>query len=199
LRRIKVQLTPDEKRVYEELRKKYQLLARGRRFQELVEDAKKGDKDAVEALRIHAEMRNIVNYSEAKLRKVEELVKEELSKGCKIIVFTQYKGQAEEIARRVGGLLLHGDLSESERDRVLKAFKAARSGVLVVTTVGDEGLDIPDANVGILVSGTSSRRQFIQRLGRLLRPAPGKVAVLYEIVTSGTSEEYQARKRRELL
>ncbi|MFZ8788256.1 MAG: helicase-related protein, partial [Acidilobaceae archaeon] len=87
----------------------------------------------------------------------------------------------------------------SERERVLRAFKTAKTGVLVVTTVGDEGLDIPDANIGILVSGTSSRRQFIQRLGRLLRPTPGKTAILYEIITAGTSEEYQARKRKELL
>jgi len=68
-----------------------------------------------------------------------------------------------------------------------------------VTTVGDEGLDIPDANVGILVSGTSSSRQFIQRLGRLLRPGEGKKsAVLYEVIVEGTSEEYQSRKRRRM-
>jgi superfamily II DNA or RNA helicase len=199
VKKVKVRLTGDEWKRYEELRRRFQLLARGRRFQELVEDAKKGDRDAVEALKVHAEMRNIINYSEAKLKAVESIVKEELSKGSKIIVFTQYKGQAEEIASRVKGLLLHGELSESERERVLRAFKTAKTGVLVVTTVGDEGLDIPDANVGILVSGTSSRRQFIQRLGRLLRPKPGKTAVLYEIVTAGTSEEYQARKRKEIL
>jgi len=199
LKRVKVWLTRDEWKRYEELRRKFQVLAGGRRFQELVEDAKKGDKSAVEALKIHAEMRNIVNYSESKLKTVEEKVREELSKGSKIIVFTQYKAQAEEIASRINGLLLHGELSESERERVLRAFKTAKTGVLVVTTVGDEGLDIPDANIGILVSGTSSRRQFIQRLGRLLRPTPGKTAILYEIITAGTSEEYQARRRKELL
>lgn len=199
VRKVKVQLTPEERKLYEELRRRYQLLARGRRFQDILEDAKRGDRDAIEALKIHAEMRNIVNYSEAKLRRVEELVREELSRGSKIIVFTQYKAQAEEIARRVGGLLLHGDLGESEREKVLRTFRNVKTGVLVVTTVGDEGLDIPDANVGILVSGTASRRQFIQRLGRLLRPAPGKVAILYEVVTAGTSEEYQAKKRKEIL
>jgi len=199
LKRIKVRLTREEWKHYEELRRRFLLLAGGRRFQELVEDAKRGDRNAVEALKIHAEMRNIINYSESKLKAVEEKVREELSKGGKIIVFTQYKGQAEEIASRVKGLLLHGELSESERERVLRAFKTAKTGVLVVTTVGDEGLDIPDANIGILVSGTSSRRQFIQRLGRLLRPTPGKTAILYEIITAGTSEEYQARKRKELL
>jgi len=84
--------------------------------------------------------------------------------------------------------------------RTLDSFKRMDRAVLVVTTVGDEGLDIPDANVGILVSGTSSSRQFIQRLGRLLRPGSGggKKAVLYEVIVEGTSEEYQSRKRRRI-
>ncbi|MEM0497660.1 MAG: helicase-related protein, partial [Acidilobaceae archaeon] len=107
--------------------------------------------------------------------------------------------QAEEIARRVNALLLHGELSVRERDETLRRFRTAKTGVLVVTTVGDEGLDIPDVNIGIFVSGTGSRRQFIQRLGRLLRPAPGKKAVLYEVVVRGTSEEYQSKRRKELI
>jgi len=53
--------------------------------------------------------------------------------------------------------------------------------------------------LGYWSRGTGSRRQFIQRLGRLLRPGPGKTAVLYEIVVSGTSEVAQSRRRREAL
>jgi len=128
-----------------------------------------------------------------------DLARQELEKGSKIIIFTQFKRQAEEIAEKLGAFLIHGDIDKDKRLRALEAFKRAKSGVLVVTSAGDEGLDIPDANVGILVSGTGSRRQFIQRLGRLLRPGPGKTAVLYEIVVSGTSEVAQSRRRREAL
>lgn len=78
-------------------------------------------------------------------------------------------------------------------------FKQGAVRVLVLTTVGDEGIDIPDANVGIIVAGTGSRRQFIQRLGRLLRPLPGKEARLYEVIVKGTFEEAESRKRREAL
>ena len=201
IRRVKVELSGEERKRYEELRRRFQALARGRSFDELLAAARQGDESAVEALRIHAQMREIIQGSEAKLREVERIVREELAKGSKIIVFTQYKSQAEEIARRVGGLLLHGGLDRRLREAVLEKFRRLKSGVLVVTTVGDEGLDIPDANVGILVSGTGSRRQFIQRLGRLLRPAPGgdgKKAVLYEVIAAGTSEEFQSRKRRGL-
>ncbi|MEM0122177.1 MAG: helicase-related protein, partial [Saccharolobus sp.] len=94
-------------------------------------------------------------------------------------------------------LLLTGKMSKEERRRVLNTFKSMSSGILVLTTVGDEGLDIPDANIGIIVTGTGSRRQFIQRLGRILRPYNGKKAKLYEIVVSGTPEEYQSKRRKE--
>jgi superfamily II DNA or RNA helicase len=199
IRTVKVELLPKEKTKYNQLRRRYHALARGRTFNEILEAAKQGDKEAIEALRIHKQMLKIVQHSEAKLRKAEEIVRDELKKGSKIIVFTQLKSQAEEFAKRVNGLLLHGGLDKRKRASVLERFKNAKSGVLVVTTVGDEGIDIPDANVGILLSGTSSPRQFIQRLGRLLRPKEGKnSAVLYEIVMAGTSEEYQAKRRRRL-
>ena len=57
-------------------------------------------------------------------------------------------------------------------------------------------MDIPDANVGILISGSGSKRQFVQRLGRLLRNRPGKRAVFYELVSRGTLEESQSRRRK---
>ncbi len=195
----KVELEPDEKKKYEALRRRFMALSRGRTFNELLEAARRGDRDAIEALRVHKEMIRIIQYSKAKLREAERIIRDELRKGSKIIVFTQYRAQAEEIARRVQGLLLHGGIDKRRRQRVLEEFRRRPSGVLVVTTVGDEGLDIPDANVGVFLSGTGSPRQFIQRLGRLLRPKPGNnTAVLYEVVVAGTSEEYQSRKRRRL-
>jgi superfamily II DNA or RNA helicase len=61
----------------------------------------------------------------------------------------------------------------------------------------DEGIDVPDANVGIIVSGTGSSREFIQRLGRILRPAEGKdKAILYELISKETGEVRVARRRK---
>lgn len=196
--RVKVDPLPEEKARYEKLKKEYRLLAAGRTFQEILSAAKKGDKTAIEALRRHAEMREIIQSSRAKLKEVTRIALEEARKGRKVIVFTQYRKQAEEIAKMTGGMLLHGGLDKDTRQRILDRFKNSDSGILVVTTVGDEGLDIPDAEVGILASGTGSSRQFIQRLGRLIRPMPGKTAVLYEVVLAGTSEEYQSRRRRQM-
>jgi DNA or RNA helicases of superfamily II len=194
---VKVGLKRDELEQYNSLRKLYFKLANGRDFKKVLDDALKGDQKAREALKIHSQMKMLLAKSESKLEKAVEIARDELEKGGKIIVFTQYVEQAEELSKRLGAYLLTGEVPPLERKRIIEEFKTASKGILVVTTVGDEGLDIPDANVGIMVSGTGSRRQFIQRLGRLLRPKPGgEEARLYEIVLEKTPEEYQSRRRK---
>ncbi len=59
----------------------------------------------------------------------------------------------------------------------------------------NEGVDVPDANVAVVVSGSSATREYIQRLGRVLRPKQER-ALLYELVTRRTTEGRSARKRR---
>lgn len=196
---VKIKLKPDERKQYEELRKTYQLFAGGRTFNEVLEAAMKGDERARYALRIHNQMKLLLAKSSAKIDEAVKIAQKELARGNKIIIFTQYIEQAKEISSRLGAYLLTGKIPPEKRKRVLREFKDADKGILVVTTVGDEGLDIPDANVGIIVSGTGSRRQFIQRLGRILRPKrEGNEARLYEIILEKTSEEYLSRKRKKL-
>ena len=195
---VKVPLSREEKREYDELRELFKRYMVFGSFDDLVKEAQKGNLMAIKALRIHSRMLQIIQKSEAKLMKVKEIVEKELSLGKKIIIFAHYVEVAKAIANLVGGYLLTGSVKDEVRKKIIDEFKKTKSGVLVVTTVGDEGLDIPDASVGILVAGTGSRRQFIQRLGRLLRPGQGKEAILYEIVAKGTSEESQARKRKKI-
>ncbi len=194
---VKVRLSKEEKEEFEGLRKLYRSLAGYKTFKEVLKAALKGDQRAKKALRIHNRMRSILSASKAKIEKAVEIALREYRKGNKIIIFTQYVDQAEEIAERLNAYLLTGEIPPEKRRKTLREFREASSGILVVTTVGDEGLDIPDANVGIIVSGTGSRGQFIQRLGRLLRPKKNsKEAILYEIILANTPEEYQARKRK---
>jgi superfamily II DNA or RNA helicase len=67
---------------------------------------------------------------------------------------------------------------------------------LVSARVLNEGLDVPDADVAVIVGGALGDREYVQRIGRLLRPAPGKHALVYQLVSRGTSEVGQARRRR---
>jgi len=195
---VRVRLTEEERRKYEELRKIYRALAMDRPFTEIVKAAQRGDQLAAKALKVHSELRQLVQKASQKEKAVKEIVERELARGSKIIVFTQYVDQARKLGELLNAPVITGSVDDKKRKRILEEFRASSRGVLVITTVGDEGLDIPDANVGVIVAGTGSRRQFIQRLGRLLRPQEGKTARLYEIVVTGTPEEAQARKRKRI-
>ena len=70
-------------------------------------------------------------------------------------------------------------------------------GGLAGAVPAGEGVDLPAAEVGVVLSGTSTVREHVQRLGRILRPKPGKRAVLYELVTAGTMEERVSDRRNE--
>ncbi len=195
---VEVDLTPKELKDYFETLKLYKELSGGKKFEELLELAKRGDEKAQMALKVHSKLRQIVHKAEAKKKAVKNIVEKELKRGSKIIVFTQYVDQAKELGKLLNAPILVGEVKTKIRRKILENFREGVERVLVVTTVGDEGLDIPDANVGIIVTGTGSRRQFIQRLGRLLRPSKGKEARLYEIIVRGTSEVYQSRKRKSI-
>ena len=79
----------------------------------------------------------------------------------------------------------------------MDGFKKGKFKAIVSSQVLDEGIDVPDANVAIIVSGTGSSREFIQRLGRILRPSKGKdTAILYELISKDTGEVKVSRRRR---
>jgi superfamily II DNA or RNA helicase len=70
-------------------------------------------------------------------------------------------------------------------------------GAVVTSKVLNEGVDIPAANVAVVISGSASVREHVQRLGRILRPQNGKHAVLYELVTARTAETSTSARRRD--
>ena len=82
-----------------------------------------------------------------------------------------------------------------ERRQILEKFKKGKYTTLVTSQVLDEGIDVPDASVGYILSGTGSSREYIQRLGRLLRKVEGKKAKLYEIVSEETVEVRMSNRR----
>ena len=85
----------------------------------------------------------------------------------------------------------------AERKEFLDKFREGTYPVLVTNRVLNEGVDVPAAAVGIILAGTGSVREHVQRLGRVLRAAPGKPqAILYELVSAGTSEESVSTRRR---
>jgi RNA polymerase primary sigma factor len=97
----------------------------------------------------------------------------------KALLFHERIASCEELAEALSEMGVsaeahHSELAKDERRSVLDAFARGRTRVLVAPRTLDEGIDVPDAEVAIIVSGSSVGRQAIQRIGRVLRPAPGK-------------------------
>ena len=82
-----------------------------------------------------------------------------------------------------------------ERRRWLEAFNKGEVLALATSKVLNEGVNIPEAAVAVVLSGSGSTREHIQRLGRILRKQPGKEATLYEVIASDTTEEGISERR----
>jgi superfamily II DNA or RNA helicase len=87
------------------------------------------------------------------------------------------------------------DWKHKRQGRFFDRFRSGKVNCIVSTTVLDEGIDVPDADVAIVLSGSGSERQLMQRIGRVLRHRDGKTALVVEIVTRNTVEEKIAEKR----
>jgi len=144
-------------------------------------------------------LRNAAARSSSKVPVAARIVAREVELGSKVLVFTQFIEQAEEIYRRLREAGIAAELVTSEsgnRDVALRRFSAGAVRCIVTTTVLDEGVDVPDADVAVIVSGTGSVRQMVQRVGRVVRASPGKRwARVYEIIARGTIEEALSRAR----
>jgi superfamily II DNA or RNA helicase len=113
------------------------------------------------------------------------------------ILFTQDNATAYAVARRFLVPVITHQTKVRERSAILAGFADGTYGALATSKVLNEGVDIPDANVAVILSGSGSVREHVQRLGRILRKKGTKRAVLYELVTQATSETYTSDRRRE--
>jgi len=123
----------------------------------------------------------------------------------KILVFCQYVEQAKKAYKVIRDVargqvvLLTGSTKSELRKRYFEQFKEGKKRIIVTTTVLDEGIDVPDAETAIIMSGSGTERQMIQRIGRVIRYRPNKVAKVIEIITKNTIEEKIAERRAKVL
>ena len=112
-----------------------------------------------------------------------------------MIVFSEYNALVDTLSARLALPTITYKTAPDERKDTLDAFRDGTYSKIVTGRVLNEGVDVPDANVAIVVSGSSTKREYIQRLGRVIRPKETR-AVLYEVITRKTGEIQSARKRR---
>lgn len=148
-------------------------------------------RDALEAWRAY---RALIAYSEAKRVALREILARHA--GERTLVFTADNATAYAIARELLVMPVTHEISRVERAEVLARFARGDVSVLVSSQVLDEGLDVPDADIAIIVGGTASARRHVQRIGRVLRPRAGKRAIVYELAVAETAEAGYVQRRR---
>nr|WP_303650309.1 DEAD/DEAH box helicase family protein [Halalkalicoccus sp. NIPERK01] len=136
------------------------------------------------------ERRQVAASNPAKLAEIRRLLEDHAEE--KVLIFVDWLEQGEEYAEALDIPFLSGETRYAKRERLLSEFRHGTRDVLLVSRVGDEGIDLPAATVAIVASGLGgSRRQGAQRAGRTMRPVGG--AQVYVLATRGTEEEEFAR------
>lgn len=197
---LKLPLTPDERARYDTDQRQFSAMFREvlrdrpglgwEDFQMLAAQSPEG-RAAMAAWR---RSRRLVGLTEKKSAALREIMKRH--RDSKILVFTLDNASAYRIAREHLIMPVTCDIKRREREAALAAFRAGDLRALVSSRVLNEGLDVPDADVAVILGGTRGEREHVQRIGRLLRPSPGKRALVYELVAAGTHEVFQSQTRR---
>ena len=200
--RISVDLSEAEEKEYKDSRSLYTSFLRQNRinfsypgaWQQFVMRASQSlsGKKAFEA---YQRQKKIPQWAEEKFSRLWDLLCEHAEDS--LIIFTDDNKIAYRIAKRFFLPVLTHKTKPKERKRLLDSFRSGELKVLVTSRVLNEGVDVPEARVGIVFSGTGAVREHVQRLGRILRNTPGKRAILYELVTADTNEENVNERRRQ--
>ena len=162
-------------------------------------DAGPNGKAAVTYLEAFSRRREIVATSRAKyevLSRFAPLIKQ--AEGG--LLFTQTVKAANHVINRLDPLLnieiITGETSRGERERILDELRAGTIDAVAAPRVLDEGIDVPNANLGIVISASRTRRQMIQRMGRILRRKPlGSGARFVILFASDTLEDPRTDER----
>ncbi|MDZ7260598.1 MAG: DEAD/DEAH box helicase family protein [candidate division KSB1 bacterium] len=200
--RLKVELTPEEKARYEEYQTKYLTFLRDGDIRFYGPDMKRFlqqsayEPAARRALLARNEARKISLGAQRKLEILESLLKQHYQD--RVIVFTENNDLVYQISKEFLIPALTHKTSTKERKRILDKFRQGQYSIIITSKVLNEGVDVPEANVAIILSGSASPVEYLQRLGRILRKKTGKRALLYEVVTRRTKETNISYRRRKV-
>ena len=151
------------------------------------------DPNAREAMLARNRALKIALNSQEKTKALAKLL--EQNKNEKTLIFTLHTDPVYKISRSFLIPAITYLTPKEERREILENFRKGTYRTIATSQVLDEGIDVPDATIGIILSGTGSTRAYIQRLGRLLRKVEGKKARLIEIVSKETMEVRMSQRR----
>jgi superfamily II DNA or RNA helicase len=199
---VYVDLTPEEEETYRNCREEYKRFTAERGismsgpdgFRRFLFEASKTP-DGWKAVRAYREQKRIVQAASAKFKLLEKLLGTHAHD--RVLIFTADNATVYEIARRYLIPAMTNQTKPKERKQILANLHAGAYNAVVTCQVLNEGVDVPAAGVGIVMGGTGSATENVQRLGRILRKYGDKQAVLYEIIAKNTAEEFVSDRRRQ--
>jgi superfamily II DNA or RNA helicase len=195
-----VVLSPEEQQLYNKemttfknyLREKRIVMKSPRDFQRFIMRTGR-DPRARDALLARNRALKVALNSQEKIKALAKLLEANMNE--KTLIFTLYVDLVYTISHRFLIPAITYLTPKEERREILENFRRGDYRTIVTSQVLDEGIDVPDATVGYILSGTGSTRAYIQRLGRLLRKVEGKKARIVEIVSEETVEVRMSRRR----
>jgi superfamily II DNA or RNA helicase len=149
-----------------------------------------------QAMLAHREAKEIALGTDGKLRILADIICEHYPDTT--LIFTNDNATVYRISQTFLIPAITHQTPVKERHDILTRFREGEYKTLVTSHVLNEGVDVPDAKVAVILSGTGSQREYIQRLGRVLRKGQqeNKIAILYEVVAEDTSEEKTSQRRK---
>jgi len=203
---VRVKFTEKERKQYENYKKKiprilgiiknlYGISPEDKNFfKKISKLMESGVEEAIIYQNIIRKMENLRFTASNKLKAINNLAYRDLDK--KTIIFCDRIKFVEEIYNTLKEnhpnkeiFIIHSGLKKSQQRNQLEMFKKRENGILVAAKIVDEGFDVPDASIGVLISFTKSKRQSIQRDGRILRFMKDKVAKKYVFVIKDVDED----------
>lgn len=198
--RLHVQLTPQERAAYESERAIFRRflndqginLSGMNGWQHFIAASVRSEAGR-RAMKAYRESKRIALGTDAKLRVLSDLLLRH--RRDRVLIFTAENEMVYRISEQFLIPAITHETPVKERRQWLEWFNKGEVLALATSKVLNEGVNIPAASVAVILSGSGSTREHIQRLGRILRKQPDKEAILYEVVTADTTEEHISRRR----
>lgn len=115
----------------------------------------------------------------------------------RVLVFTESNDVAYRISCEYLVPCITHETSAAERKHILDGFQKGSYRVITTSKVLNEGIDVPEAKVAVVLGGGSGNREYVQRLGRILRKKEQLQATLVEVLVRNTIEESKVQRRRQ--
>jgi len=200
--RIFVDLYDDEKRTYDTAYAKYIGYVRDNRLREThgsrwwQELTRRSAYQAEARIAKVAELKwkATIYQAQGKLDVLDQLLREHQQQ--MMLIFTAHNRFAYRISRLHLIPVITHQTKAAERKAILEKFSNGNYRVIVTTKVLNEGIDIPEAKIAVILGGSASDREYVQRLGRVLRKQGNAEAILYEVIVRNTADERIAERRQ---